>query len=45
MFLKSILESKIVGFGNKTFNYRGDKYFDIINIINIKENSEYLLML
>ena len=34
--------SKIVGFGNKAFSYRGDIYFEVINIINIKENAEYL---
>ena len=37
--------SKIVGFGNKQFNYRGDIYIEVINIINIKENAEYLLIL
>ena len=37
--------SKIVGFRNKPFNYRGDIYFEVINITNIKENAEYLLML
>ena len=36
---------KIVGFGNKLFNYRGDIYFEVINIMNIKENAEYLLIL
>ena len=29
--------SKIVDFGNKPFNYRGDIYFEVIDIINIKE--------
>ena len=35
---------KIVGFGNKPFNYRGGIYFEA-NIINIKENAEYLSIL
>ena len=35
--------SEIVGFANKPFNYRGDIYFEVINIINIKKNAEYLL--
>ena len=37
--------SKIIGFGNKPFNYRGDIYFEVFNIINIKENAKYLLIL
>ena len=28
--------SKILGFGNKQFNYRGDIYFEDMSIINIK---------
>ena len=35
----------MVGFGNKPFNYRGVIYFEVINIINKKENAEYLLIL
>ena len=35
-------KGKIVGFGSKPFNYRWDIYFEVINIINIKENAEYL---
>ena len=36
--------SKIIGFGNKPFKYRGDIYFEVINSINTEENSEYLLI-